>query len=1470
MNKRIEPVFNIRDVNFNSHIQVVLKNMSVERPMMLQTISWFCVLRGYSTFLISPAGSGKTLGYLPAVCRLLSDSYLDSLDSVGPTCIIVCATAKSVCAVEKLAKKFLGAQKKVLSCYSGVDESHVTMSLLNGCDLLISTPSFLVKLLQASDFGIDLRRLATFVFDDCERLGEVYGNEVKFIIFTIKETLKNRINKELKVQYIVASRQWCDFMKPLAKKAPYSVVCIGAFQECVLYSKACMTVNFVQQKNKVNTVHEFLDDIDLTKKIVIVCRTDEEIIELKKSLRKYNNTVFACDSTMSIQDMHHLRVAWDEYEEPLSGPILLGCDDTLTHLNVTDANYLLVYSLPNMFSSFCRQFSVLNDNYPSIFNANKATIKIKILIEESNLEQLPKICEFIKRCTDNIPHYLSELCKAAVVRKDVVKASNLVPICDNLLGLGHCSDTWNCHSRHTVLKDYDNLKEWIPTSGITTFKILHYHSAVHYSARLLSKTVNTVNEKYPQTYSTLSLKMGLYYSKESNRKPHVAPKVGDICAVAIKQNFFVRCQVMKILTKYDKGNPNHVLINLIDEERLEKTRDIYLYYLPDDLKNIQTYVVQVRLANVQPKDKDVTFSDLATDQLRKITDEDEDLYLRSQVVFGIGNTIFVDTLEACQDLALNKTVVKHDFKHVLLERHAVLNTNHLNIIKKLCEGKIHVDIKSEICEPPTCPQTIKTNTWAYLEKDAMSLVYFGSAISPDIFFVRLEKFDSCLRLLLNEIQKFVRENGEPLNELKEGNIVLAMFPDDATYERARIDVVIDENKVNCFFVDQGDWREVSRQNIVAIKEEFITRLPFQAIECRLVGVKPVGCQWTDFSTNWFCDKCYDDSSDTVKSLYVKYFTKEEASFTEGNKYSVLMIDTNSDQDVIINQLLIDVNLATENVSEIKYLNEFTVIDAAKNESLIDKLEIEEFKNEDCINDDTESCSANRALVETNNASVLDTIFKQPIRSVLLVGSDEDSEDSERWNINMMDDFLKIFKPVSKTCGEKTVNNLPALKNCVEKSVNNLSSSKNCGNKPVNNLFTSKNCEEKPVNNSPASTNCEKNPVKNLPTSKNCEEPDNNLFTSKNCEKQPVNNSPASINCEKKPANNSPISKNCEEKPVTNLPAFTNCEVKPVNNLQDSKNRGKVLINSLSVSKNCEDELSNCSSVSKNCGEELFSSVSVSKNCGEELSNSSSVSKNCGEELSNSSSISKNCGEDLSNSSSVYKNCEEELFNSLSASKNCEEKHFNFAPGIATNQSKNETEKMIEKNLSNKYNKVLQLKKISQELDSDDLTSSESSDTVQTPEKRVIKSLTVTDPPRKPRLVWRQNKNVVSIKIILIGLQMYDVKIQGRSLSFAATLNDVDYAFDIKLYGTVDVTKSHHSNKSQYILVQLYKILNKTWLTLTNDGEIRKWIVYDAESIDASSDEDDLEERKDIMIHVINNNCIQDGSDSEDENFVDDF
>ncbi|XP_022125814.2 putative ATP-dependent RNA helicase TDRD12 isoform X2 [Pieris rapae] len=1168
LKKNIKPIFNMRDVPFNEQIQIALKKMSITQPMAIQSITWHTILRGHSIFIIGPKFCGKTMGYLPSVCRLVSDGTPEITNSVGPIGIIVCASAESVTQMENNAKMLFRFKERILAVYPGVDDLFIATTLLNGCDLLISTPSVLVRLLQNNDFGVDLRRFRIIVLDDCERMNEVYRREIKFFHHKIKEIEKARSNKELRVQYVVASRIWCDFMEPLAKKVPDTVISISAFPECVIYSKAKMTVSFVKN-DKIGCVLEFLDEIDASKKVVIVCRLDDEVKTLEKVLKCRKNYIFASNNEMSLSDLQNINSAWIDYDAPLIGPILICTDENLSHLNITDANYLVHYSLPKAYSFFRRRFFVLNDKYPSIFHSNNDSVKIKIILEEVNTEKLPKILNFVKRCTNDIPPVLDELRNKILAEKDLTKAEALVPICGNLLNLGYCPEFYDCRNRHTVLKRYDDPPNWIPRSGIVNFKIIHLHTAVNYSARLLTHIENNKEIKFPAMH-TLSIKLGMYFGNIANRQLHGIPKVGDICAVAIKLDSFARCQVVKIICR-TRGS-YRVLIKLLDEEKYQETSDVSLYHLPESLISIETYTVQIRLVNLQPKDNDVTFSALALDTVKSLVDEVS--HVRGRIVGVIGNCVFLDTLEACENLrSLNQVVVKHDLKRELLQKHAEECPDHINKIKQLCGPNF------SIVTTPAMKKKKKENvgTWAHLNIGELEGVFITNVINPEQCLLRVSKFEPCMQVLLKDIETYIDSNPEPLIDLEVGDIILAKFPDDEIYERARVDK-IEGDIINCFFVDQGDSANIQLKDARPISDKLINKLPFQSIECRLIGIKPVGNLWTDYCNTWLSN--YADEG--TKHFFAKPFYKQPAITTGGNKYSIALVDTSTSADIIINQLMLDLNIASTLEDEIDYLKD--VVPNTETPEDWEKLD--------------------KPTPDITNASPTPKL----IRSVPLIGSDCDSNQSDPWSIYNMADFASHLKQSQNTNQAKQ--NLPMIQ---------------------------------------------------------------------------------------------PLADNANKLNTT--------------------------------------------------GETSSIDLSISKRNG-------SVS--------------------------------------------------------------------------------------------DDTASS------------IIPQCAISDEARYPKLLWRQDKAFVHIKIQLIGVEEYEMTIKARSIKFSAHLHEKKYAFDFELYGVVDTEKSSHSNKGQYILVKLVKVLQKIWGTLGNFERIKRWIVYDVDNLDASSDEEVVD---DSIVSIVNGLHEEEDADSDDTDFI---
>lgn len=920
--KTVEPCMQLCDANFTPSVHRGLFGMSILEPKSLQTVSWPCITRGYNLFLVGPMNSGKTMGYLPAVCSLVYDKemYADLPDTHGPLCVILASSSLSVSPIVDACKCFLQNRCTVLGAHVGCKDSDIQNKLMNGTDILVTTPPFLYRLLGLGSTILDLKRLSLLVVDDADVVNRKFLREFIAIYRSIGKMLKKRVNTEMLVQYVVAGREWSDLLRELSQDKT-SVVCIRAYEECVVYSRSPVRLEFMMKDDKPDAVMRIVKKI--ARKTVIVCCNDDEVGKLIKDLSKEVSIIFSCAGCTSIEDIYKVDQALSEYDLPYSELILVCCDDHLKYFSVTDAWFLVHYSLPVNYSAFCKRFSVLIKNYRNIYQqelSEEREVRVEILLDETDAGKLPKILRYVERCSSvKIPKPLLELSQQVLSERDLAKIKMGVPICNSLLLFGSCQDYWHCAMRHTVDNVYDRPPSWLPRSGWVKFRIIHFHSTAHYSVQVLSYDANGLHVDIQQTDSDLALKMSLYFGDDENKRSHGIPKNGDVCGVELKQSYFERCKVIKVRSYRSTGDPDEVLVNLLDEEKLEVVKACNLLYLPEDLKTVPCHVAQVRILNIIPKDKDECFTAESRESLQSIVQKYDNLYLKGKISLVIGNVLFVDSIKCCQDLKNSKTsVVRFNIKDDLLSNDLVIeDKTHYDSLLTFCKKCDYVavdllamDVDKEIVPTEKKKDVLIEPQWAHLSADSYNQVYISSIENLQQFYVRHLKWQDELDSLTKYIQNYVTNLEAELKfEFFDGDLVVAQFPDDGLFYRARIED-LNESKVRCFFVDHGDWRSVDSIYLFPITNEIIAKLPFQAIECRLLGLKPVGEAWSDMSTNYMCDLCYLGDDLELKELYAWYYLKDKAICTSGFRYAVVVVDTMSEEeDMVVNELFPKVNLA---------------------------------------------------------------------------------------------------------------------------------------------------------------------------------------------------------------------------------------------------------------------------------------------------------------------------------------------------------------------------------------------------------------------------------------------------------------------------------------------------------------------------------------------------------------------------------
>lgn len=108
----------------------------------------------------------------------------------------------------------------------------------------------------------------------------------------------------------------------------------------------------------------------------------------------------------------------------------------------------------------------------------------------------------------------------------------------------------------------------------------------------------------------------------------------------------------------------------------------------------------------------------------------------------------------------------------------------------------------------------------------------------------------------------------------------------------RVQVMLNEegDKYRTFFVDFGDYASLSLADLMPTEEKFMKRLPFQAIECSLNGLKPLRHekQWSRESDNtlWALTHDEDNRFEIMYAHVLNEFDKDGKSVAAPKRYSL--------------------------------------------------------------------------------------------------------------------------------------------------------------------------------------------------------------------------------------------------------------------------------------------------------------------------------------------------------------------------------------------------------------------------------------------------------------------------------------------------------------------------------------------------------------------------------------------------------
>uniref|UniRef100_A0A1I8NZG2 RNA helicase n=1 Tax=Stomoxys calcitrans TaxID=35570 RepID=A0A1I8NZG2_STOCA len=695
------PVENVNEASFLPEIHEEMHQMRANKVYRIQVYSWSHVLRGNSLFVVNPARTGKTWSYLPALCSLVCCRYERLKPSYGPVAIVMVASSRHVESVYSYCRRLMsGFKADAPSCvpsYGMRNFIDTKVQLLNGCGILVVTPSSLLRLLKDNNNNeplFDSERLKHIVIDDMDimlsRSHEDFETAAR-IVFKLSK--KSKFNT-LQPQLIVTSRDWDGVMIRLMRKSNQPLLLIGDFLEAAVYGRATLSVKLKSSVEKNDTILKFIEkqaqslqgDLE-HRRILIMCNGDDDVETVMQFISEYGYPCLAYNNRSTDSE----KVTVDEWKKKVSSQILICTDARFPELQVQNVHNLIHYSMPTSWTQFTTRFSALAQTYDNfvckyIEDTHTSTVNkpinsssslhvgtpahSMILLDEDNSLQLPRLVDFMRKHNQYVHPDILAVSKRVLVAREEMRICKGALLCPQLLEFGECDES-RCDKRHELTRfDVIGEKDDIPCEGEMRILILKVFSPTYFAARLLQhKPLNTTKWREVRRSAEnlkFSVELDLHYRNEANLLLHWPPYVNDLCMYKYADNFR-RALILEAPDLSDKNinivqSNLRVNLKLVDDgTTVNSVKCNELFVCHDKFKEFPFQAIDIRLMNVVPFDNERTWDSKTTKQVQTWLMDDLKPHHVVQVgiKFALAQTVWVNNMVVMEKLSTLSTYRPH-------------------------------------------------------------------------------------------------------------------------------------------------------------------------------------------------------------------------------------------------------------------------------------------------------------------------------------------------------------------------------------------------------------------------------------------------------------------------------------------------------------------------------------------------------------------------------------------------------------------------------------------------------------------------------------------------------------------------------------------------------------------------------------------------------------------------------------------
>ncbi|XP_078042214.1 putative ATP-dependent RNA helicase TDRD12 [Augochlora pura] len=685
---KYEPLCSIADLRFPAEIHKAWKSLVRSSwPRKIQSYILPAIKNGLDVIAIGPAQSGKTFACGLAVCGLLA-SKPSLPQGVSPVALVLCSSSSNALDVHCLCTEFFQNYKTIRSvaAFNGKSDRSLAAEMYNGCQVLVTTPRFLAGFIDRNKKLLNFQNLQYFILEDIDVILDKYFDSISKL-FKKHKIIYNRELRDMNttLQIIATAKHWTPKLKKFAfvlMDSPY--ICITSFIEAIVFKSVLPKMYIVNTKSKNSKILDLVNTASCNLRTVIVCIDSDEAAALQEFLKLSNKTVLLAHEDMNFVSLQGIKQCWDA---SISGsyPILICTDEVLSDLNVTNADWLIHYSIALRFMTrFNFRFSTL---YNSL-QEKQPGCNVTIIVDENNDAQFLSIIKLMQRMNVVIPQCMIE--NIELIRASLEQKKENYALCNNIKLWGFCYNEHSCMLRHTIVPKMD-----LPTINIgindrVKFRLISIHNVAQMSVRIISYIkfgTSEVVEVSNVDYVTITAEVQKYYSSIDNRRRCESVNLSDICGLEEPVDSYKRVQILKI--EGEEKTDQYADVNCIDNGViLEKVKLYKLLHMPEDLRKYPPQVTEVIITGIAPHDDEYVWNKHATDAVLQWfkNNVDERSYITGTVILHLKNIMWVNTLEVGTELVDFEDVIGSSLKAELLkDDYVVENHAHLLKISELCK-----------------------------------------------------------------------------------------------------------------------------------------------------------------------------------------------------------------------------------------------------------------------------------------------------------------------------------------------------------------------------------------------------------------------------------------------------------------------------------------------------------------------------------------------------------------------------------------------------------------------------------------------------------------------------------------------------------------------------------------------------------------------------------------------------------------